>query len=125
MDEIRYGEILEPGDEKTREQNEKAVRAGFWGKLKKTAAHIPFARDAVAAFYCATDKDTPLGARAILFAALAYFIMPADIIPDFFAIVGFSDDLAVLMTAMTMIRRNMQDTHYQKADHALETFSNE
>ena len=96
------------------------MREGFWGKLKKTAALIPFARDAVAAYYCATDRDTPLGARVVLYSALAYFVMPADLIPDIFAFVGFTDDLAVLMAAMTMIRRNLTADHYARADEALE-----
>lgn len=119
MSDIKYGDILEPGDEETEAENERIVREGFWHKLTKTAARIPFARDAVAAYYCATDRTTPLGARIVLYSALAYFIMPADLIPDIFLFVGFTDDLAVLTTAMTMIRRNVRDDHYDRADAAL------
>nr|WP_272214000.1 YkvA family protein [Marinicella sp. W31]MDC2879936.1 YkvA family protein [Marinicella sp. W31] len=119
MSDIKFGDILEPGDEDTKAENERTVRKGFWGKVRKTAAHIPFARDAVAAYYCATDRDTPLGARVILYSALAYFIMPVDLIPDVLMFVGFSDDLAVLTTALTMIRRNMTIEHYHRADTAL------
>lgn len=125
MSDIKYGDILEPGDEETRAENERTVREGFWAKLRKTAAHIPFARDAVAAYYCATDRDTPLGARVVLYSALAYFIMPADLIPDIFLFVGFTDDLAVLTTALTMIRRNMRMEHYDRADRALTTLETE
>ncbi|TNB46010.1 DUF1232 domain-containing protein [Martelella lutilitoris] len=121
MSDIKYGDILEPGDEETKAENERTVREGFWAKLRRTAAHIPFARDAVAAYYCATDRDTPLGARVVLYSALAYFIMPADLIPDIFLFVGFTDDLAVLTTALTMIRRNMRIEHYDRADRALTT----
>lgn len=119
MSDIKYGDILEPGDEETQAENERIVREGFWHKLTRTAARIPFARDAVAAYYCATDRNTPLGVRAVLYAALAYFIMPADLIPDIFLFVGFTDDLAVLTTALTMIRRNIEDEHYARADSAL------
>ncbi|MBB4123026.1 YkvA family protein [Martelella radicis] len=125
MSDIKYGDILEPGDEETRAENERTVREGFWAKLRRTAAHIPFARDAVAAYYCATDRDTPLGARVVLYSALAYFIMPADLIPDIFLFVGFTDDLAVLTTALTMIRRNMRIEHYDRADRALTTLDND
>ncbi|AQZ50445.1 YkvA family protein [Martelella mediterranea] len=119
MSDIKYGDILEPGDEETQAENERIVRDGFWRKLTRTAARIPFARDAVAAYYCATDRNTPLGVRVVLYAALAYFIMPADLIPDIFLFVGFTDDLAVLTTALTMIRRNIEDAHYERADSAL------
>ena len=47
--------------------------------------------------------------------------MPADLIPYIFLFVGFTDDLAVLTTAMTMIRRNVRDDHYERADEALTT----
>jgi uncharacterized membrane protein YkvA (DUF1232 family) len=35
-------------------------------------------------FNCAFDSRTPLRVKGTLLAALVYFIMPADIIPDFF-----------------------------------------
>ena len=39
---------------------EQKVRSGFWPKLAKVFASIPFAEDAVAAYYCAFDRATPL-----------------------------------------------------------------
>ena len=41
--------------------------------------------------------------RGVLLGALAYFVMPIDIIPDVFAMVGFSDDIAVLTAAFAMV----------------------
>ena len=119
MDDVKYGEILLPGDEETETRREEVVRAGFWPKLRKVAKRIPFARDAVAAWYCATDRDTPTRVKGVLFAALAYFIMPADAIPDVFAIIGFSDDVAVLTAAIAMIRGHIRERHYEAADRAL------
>jgi uncharacterized membrane protein YkvA (DUF1232 family) len=54
-----------------------------------------------------------------LLAALAYFILPIDIVPDFFAVVGFSDDIAVLAAALRMIQGHINDGHYDAADSAL------
>lgn len=93
----------------------KNVREGFWPKIRKVAAHIPFAKDAVAAFYCATDKETPTQAKAIIFGALAYFVMPVDLIPDLIPILGFTDDAAVLAAAFAMIRTHIKDRHYEAA----------
>ena len=42
--------------------DEDAVNDGFWPKITKSAAHIPFAGEALAAYYCATDAATPLKA---------------------------------------------------------------
>lgn len=41
--------------------DEGALKRSFWRKLKRTAARIPFAEELLAAYYCAFDKDTPLG----------------------------------------------------------------
>ncbi|TPW27526.1 DUF1232 domain-containing protein [Martelella alba] len=119
MDDVKFGEILEPGDEDTRTGREQAVREGFWMTLRRAAGKIPFARDVVAAYYCALDRDTPATARGVLLGALAYFVMPADLVPDVFAVVGFSDDVAVLTAAFAMIRGNLRPVHYERADKAL------
>lgn len=100
-------------------RNQETVRGGFWPKLARVLAHIPFADEAVAAYYCAFDARTPLRARAILFAALAYFILPFDVIPDFLFGVGFTDDMAVLVTAIGLIRNHMTDEHRAKAREAI------
>lgn len=120
MDDIKYGEILMPGDEETQKKQEKSVRKKFWPTLRKAARHLPFSRDVVAAFYCALDPQTPTRVRGILLAALGYFVMPFDIIPDFFAVIGFTDDIAVLTLALSMIRGHIRQKHYDAADRALE-----
>ena len=100
--------------------DEVLVRERFWPKLAKVAARLPFAEDAVAAYYCAFDKQTPLEAKGMLIAALAYFILPIDAIPDFLLGLGFTDDLAVIATAISMIRRHMKPDHRARARAALE-----
>ncbi|MFD1746380.1 YkvA family protein [Rhizobium helianthi] len=119
MDDVKIGEILAPGDDETQERRAKQVQSKFWPTLKRAARYVPFSRDVVAAFYCATDPGTPTRVRGVLLAALAYFVMPLDILPDFLAMVGFTDDVAVLATAFRMIQTHIKDDHYQQADRAL------
>lgn len=119
MDDIKIGEILEPGDEDRRRDQEDRVRSGFWPTLKRAARHIPFAEDVVAAYYCALDPRTPTRVRAIALAALAYFVLPFDTFPDFLALVGFTDDIAVLAAAIAAIQAHMTDAHYAAARDAL------
>jgi uncharacterized membrane protein YkvA (DUF1232 family) len=123
MTDIKFGEILLPGDPDTEAQNEKTVRAKFWPKIRKVVGKVPFARDAVAAFYCATDRNTSFKTKGIIFAALAYFVMPIDVVPDLFAVIGFTDDLAVLTAAFALIRSSVREEHYAAADAALEKTS--
>jgi uncharacterized membrane protein YkvA (DUF1232 family) len=101
-------------------QNEQRVRSGFWPKLAKVLARVPFAEDAVAAFYCATDSHTPMRVKAILFAALGYFVLPIDTIPDVILGVGFTDDLTVLVTALALIRTHIKPDHYDRAQRTIE-----
>jgi uncharacterized membrane protein YkvA (DUF1232 family) len=119
MDDVKIGEILLPGDEQTQEKQEAKVRSRFWPTFKKAARQIPFSRDLVAAFYCATDRETPLRARGILLAALGYFVLPIDVVPDMLAFVGFTDDIAVLSTAIALINRHIKERHYDAADRVL------
>ena len=100
-------------------RNEETVRDGFWPKLAKVLANIPFAEEAVAAYYCAFDGATPLKVKGILLAALAYFVMPIDIVPDFILGLGFTDDMTVLITAISLIRTHMRPEHRDKARAAL------
>jgi uncharacterized membrane protein YkvA (DUF1232 family) len=95
--------------------DEQVVREGFWTKARQTLGKVPFTQDAVAAFYCATDAATPVRARAMLFGALAYFVMPFDVIPDFLIGLGYTDDLAVLLAAYTACKTYITDDHRAKA----------
>ncbi|HEY7749549.1 MAG TPA: YkvA family protein [Aestuariivirgaceae bacterium] len=100
--------------------DEQLVREGFWPKLNRSLSYLPFADKLAAAFYCATDDATPFKVRATLLGALAYFILPFDLIPDVVLGLGFTDDMAVLVTAFTMIRNNMTQDHLDKGREAVE-----
>jgi uncharacterized membrane protein YkvA (DUF1232 family) len=101
-------------------RNEETVRQGFWPKIMKIFAHVPFASEAVAAYYCALDRDTPFRVKGILLAALAYFVLPFDIVPDFILGLGFTDDMTVLVTAIATIRSHMKPEHRARAEEAIE-----
>ena len=95
--------------------DEALVRKSFWDKLRKTLGRIPFVEDALAAYYCAGDKATPLYVRAVLMGALAYFIIPSDVIPDFIVGLGFTDDASVLAAAIAAVRANLKPGHFAAA----------
>ncbi|CDZ71025.1 Hypothetical protein NGAL_HAMBI2610_26290 [Neorhizobium galegae bv. orientalis] len=119
MDDVKIGEILLPGDEDTQGRRERQVRAKFWPTLKRAVRQVPFSRDLIAAYYCAIDRRTPTRVRGVLLAALAYFVMPIDFLPDMFVLVGFTDDVAVLAAAFRMIQGHIADRHYEAADLVL------
>jgi uncharacterized membrane protein YkvA (DUF1232 family) len=96
------------------------VERRFWDKLRKYIRQVPFVEDLIAAYYCAVDPATPLHVKAVLFGALAYFILPIDIVPDFIAWIGFTDDAAVLYAALRTIAPHIKDNHRAQAKVALD-----
>ncbi|SKA21081.1 YkvA family protein [Consotaella salsifontis] len=119
MDKARIGEILVPGNPEEQERQESRVRASFFETVRRALRYIPFIEDVVAAYYCAIDRQTPASTRGILLAALAYFVIPMDLIPDFLLGLGFSDDLAVLWAAFSAVRQNIKPEHYEQARETL------
>ncbi|MCI5074943.1 YkvA family protein [Oricola sp.] len=118
-DDVLIGEILAPGTPEEQSQREKRVRRKFWATAKKAARAVPFMDEVVAGYFCALDSKTPARVRATLFAALAYFVLPLDVIPDFLLGIGFGDDLAVLMAAIGAVRGHITDAHRLAARKAL------
>ena len=109
-------------DERTREnlkRDEASVGEGFWKKLQQFAAKLPIAEDLLTAYYCAFDRNTPNHVRAALLGALAYFVLPFDVMPDLLPIIGFTDDAAVLAAAIRLVWVHIQPAHRDAAREAL------
>jgi len=115
-DAINPEKALVPAVQKV---NEMRVRKGFWPKMRRTAARIPFAGQALAAWYATQDPKTPLAAKGLILGALAYFVMPVDAIPDIFAGIGFTDDAAVIAAVLATLGAHLKPRHHDQAAQAL------
>lgn len=91
--------------------DEARVRLGFRKKLVRVAAKIPFAGDALALYFAARDPLTPKKTKGLMLAALGYFVLPMDVIPDVFAGVGFTDDAAVIAAVITLAGSAIRPHH--------------
>ena len=92
----------------------------FWRKVRRVAARIPFVEDLLAAYFCAVDRNTPAYVRAVLCGAIAYFVLPADMIPDVLAPLGFTDDASVIAAALAAVNRHLQPAHRAAARASLD-----
>lgn len=101
------GDIYLP---KTIQRNERLAR-GLVPKLVRLAGKLPFADDLAAAYYAARDPLTPVKAKAVLFGAAAYFVLPADLVPDVVVGLGFTDDATVLATALSVVGMHVKERH--------------
>jgi uncharacterized membrane protein YkvA (DUF1232 family) len=90
---------------------------GFWKKIKSYSrrAGLQVVHAALLLYYLMQSRSVPVKAKAGIAAALGYFVLPMDIIPDIAFMVGFTDDLAVLMFAISQVSRYITDDVKQSA----------
>ena len=90
---------------------------GFWDKItsviKKAGAEIVY--KALQLFYATQNPACPVAIKATIYAALGYFILPLDIIPDFIPGAGFTDDLMAIGAALAMAHLYIDDGVIQRA----------
>lgn len=96
------------------------MRRDFWRKLRRVAARIPFAEELIAAYYCAFDRATPVQVKATLVAAIAYFVLPFDAVPDMLPMLGFTDDAAMLAAAIRLVASHIRPEHREAAREKLQ-----
>lgn len=109
---------FEPADRLA--QDPEQVRRRFWRKIKGVAVRLPFVEDILAAYYCAFDRQTPRHVQIALLGAIAYFILPFDFLPDILPVLGFTDDAAILATALRMVASNITPEHREAARAAMQ-----
>ncbi len=95
---MSYGVSLKNEDEYKREAENIADQ--FEAKLKKANKGLRFTADLLALFRYMTDPEVHWGKKTIVVAALLYFIIPLDSIPDFTPIAGYLDDIGVVAAAI-------------------------
>lgn len=74
----------------------------FWKKIRRFArrAGLEVVEKALWLYYALQHPQTPAWAKRTIIGALAYFILPIDIIPDLAPVLGFTDDLSMLLVAI-------------------------
>lgn len=54
------------------------------------------------------SPETPWSAKLLLIAAIAYFLSPIDLIPDFIPIIGYLDDLIIVPLLIWLAFRQIE-----------------
>lgn len=93
----------------------------FRSKLQRMArtAGVQVVYAALLLYYMMRDAEVPVRTKLSIMAALGYFIVPTDAIPDFFPLLGFSDDLGVLIFALSHIRSHISPEIRERARNQL------
>ena len=89
----------------------------FWSKLNKAAkiAVREIVEKSLVLYYVGNDPSTPRWAKGVIAAALGYFILPLDAIPDIAPFVGYADDLGAIAAALATIAACISKTHHHQA----------
>lgn len=93
--------------------------ARFWQKVWQTVGKVPFVDEVVAVWFCARDPATPKHVKAALLGAVAYFVLPFDVVPDLLVGLGYADDFAVLAAVIRTVLPHIKDHHRAQAREAL------
>nr|WP_295109877.1 YkvA family protein [uncultured Caulobacter sp.] len=126
--DVNVNEVLDPKkalSPVTVRVNEEKVREGFLPKIRKVAAKVPFAADALSVWWAARDPETPTAAKGMIFAALAYFVLPTDAIPDILPAIGFTDDAAVFAALVAILGKTVKPRHKEAAQAFLQKLSHD
>jgi len=81
-------------------------RAGRWRYLHSARVMLRLPTYARLVWGLLRDGRTPMGLKALLGAALAYVVMPVDLIPDVMPVIGTADDLTVLLLVLDLFISN-------------------
>ncbi len=79
--------------------------ASFWRKVRgvlKTAGREVLEK-ALWLYFAMQRPETPMWAKATIAAALGYFILPFDLVPDVVPLLGYTDDASVLAGALVTV----------------------
>lgn len=98
----------------------------FWDKVKEVAKKVG-AKGIYAAlilYYVLQREDVPTKSKAIILAALGYFIFPIDLIPDMIPLLGFTDDVTALYIVVKKVSEYInEDVTAQAKDRMKDWFS--
>ena len=78
----------------------------LWGKIKNVAkkAGKEVVYNMLLLYYALKSDKVTAQEKMMIIGALGYFISPLDVIPDFIPMIGFSDDLAVLIFVLKKLQ---------------------
>ncbi|MCF6453082.1 DUF1232 domain-containing protein [Vibrio sp. MMG022] len=97
----------------------------FWRKMKNSVkrAGEEIAVMGIKSWLAMADSNTSVRHKAILGGALAYFVLPTDMVPDVLAGVGFTDDMAALTLAANSVGNAITDEHEEQAREKLSSMT--
>lgn len=95
----------------------------FWAKVGKHGRKMgrPLLERVLVLFYALVNPRMPDTARLWVVGALLYLILPADAVPDFLVPLGYTDDMSVILAALSKVSSHVDDETRQRAQRKAES----
>ena len=89
----------------------------FWDKIKHNSRKLggELLEKALLLYYVLQKPSLPIWVRGTIMGALAYLVLPFDTISDFIPVVGYSDDLSLILAAVASVGFYIDDEVRAKA----------
>jgi len=97
----------------TSAQADKETLAGLRRIIRRVGLQL--AEKVLTAFHVMCDRDTPRKHVLVLGGALAYLLLPQDMVPDYLPAVGWADDAAAISSALVRVAVSVKPEHREKA----------
>ena len=92
----------------------------FVSEARQVVDKLTIIEHATLMFYCATASDTPKRVKMVIFAALAYLIIPSDLVPHFIPVARYANERAAIAQTLALVRKHATDEHRELARAAIE-----
>jgi uncharacterized membrane protein YkvA (DUF1232 family) len=98
---------LDFGGIKEEEEKIVFVDENLWYRLEKSGKKVSFARDLLALYRYMDDPYVSWQKKAVVAAALIYFVTPIDKIPRFVRFFGLLDELGVMTILLKFLGKEL------------------
>ena len=119
-------EKIDPEKVELQKYEQEYTETGLWDKIGSVAkkAGLKVIYYALLLYYALQSPNVSFADKAKIAGALGYFILPVDLIPDFIPVVGYGDDLAVLIYVVRQLDCIDDSVKQQAQEKLVEWFGN-
>ena len=108
-------------DVQVKQYEKEYSETGFWDKVKGVAkkAGKEVIYNALKLYYALQSENVSAKEKGMIVGALGYFILPIDLIPDAIPLVGYTDDAALLLAVLSLLKESINEDVKKKAKDKL------
>lgn len=105
-------------------KKENFFKSAFLNSLRKKIKHISSSLlySTLLMYYAFRRKETPAWAKRIVMGAFVYLLSPFDAIPDLSPVIGYTDDMGVMLYGLVLIAAYINHDVRTSARHTLESW---